>query len=469
MLSDCLAISLANTKALQNMSERVNILVIEDDYDGRLAISDALKTANYNVTETATGKDGIEKFVASEFDVVLSDIRLPDISGFEVMKELKTINPDVPVILITAYGKVSDAVTALKEGAYDYLLKPLDLSELLAKVEHAAEMTLLRRQINEIKNTFGVKKILGRSEAINKVKREILAVANSNASVLILGESGVGKELVAKAIHYESKRAKAPFVAINCGAFSENLLESELFGHEKGAFSGAIARREGAFEKADTGTIFLDEIGASSLNVQTRLLRVLEEKEIMRVGSSETIKIDVRIISATNSNLEDMVLAQTFREDLLYRLKVITIYIPPLRERKEDIRILASTFVAQAIKENNCRIDEIKENYFEELEKYNWPGNVRELKNTVEASVLLTRESYLDSTSVQRALNINSRTNNNVKELVLPENITLEELEKEAILQALKRNKGNRALTAEQLGISIKTVQRKIKEYNLPF
>jgi DNA-binding NtrC family response regulator len=451
------------------MKGKVNILIIEDDYDGRLAIADALKTSSYNVEDTATGKEGLEKFITQEFDVVIVDIRLPDISGFDVLKEIKAINPDIPVILITAFGKISDAITALKSGAYDYILKPLELSELLAKVEHAAEMVSLKRQVDELKDTFGIKKILGKSEAINRVKREILLVANSNAGVLILGESGTGKELVAKAIHYESKRAKAPFVAINCGAFSETLLESELFGHEKGAFSGAISRRQGAFEKADSGTIFLDEIGAASKNVQTRLLRVLEEKEIMRLGSSETIKIDVRVISATNNELEELIATQNFREDLLYRLKVVTIHVPPLRERKEDIRILANAFLAQAIKDNNCRIDEIKESYFVELERYSWPGNVRELKNVVEASVLLSKESSLDENSLIYAMGKKNNESQTIRQLILPENLTIDELEKEAILQALKRNKGNRALTAEQLGISVKTVQRKIKEHNLPF
>ncbi len=451
------------------MQERAEILLIEDDYDGRLAVSDALKVANYNVKEVATGKEGLEQFVSQQFDVVLADIRLPDISGFDVLREIKAINSDIPVILITAYGKVSDAVMALKLGAYDYILKPLELSELLAKVEHAAEMVYLKRQVNELKETLGIKKILGKSTAINKVKQEILSVANSNATVLILGESGVGKELVAKAIHYESKRAKAPFVAINCGAFAETLLESELFGHEKGAFSGATFRRQGAFEKAHTGTIFLDEIGVASQNVQTRLLRVLEEKELMRLGSSETIKVDVRIIAATNNDLEELVATQNFREDLFYRLKVVTIYVPPLRERKEDIRILANAFLAQAIKDNNYRIEEIRESYFKELESYSWPGNVRELKNVVEASVLLSRESFLDNKAVSYAMGKKANGSYSERQFILPEKLTLEEIEKEAILQALKRNKGNRVLTAEQLGISVKTVQRKIKEYNLPF
>ncbi len=450
-------------------SHKPTILIIEDDPDGRRSVEDAMQVSGYHTLSSDNGENGIGLFKKHDVDVILSDIRLPDINGLEILSRIRQLDEHVPILLMTAYGTVSSAVTALKSGAYDYILKPLDLADIQTKVARAIETRKLRSQISSLKQTLHARQssraIITRSDKILKILKQIKAITSTQASVLIVGESGTGKELVAHAIHFDGNRADSPFVAVNCGAFSESLLESELFGHEKGAFTGAVNRHEGAFERAIGGTLFLDEIGIAPGTVQTRLLRVLEEREVLRVGGTQPIPVDVRVISATNRNPDDLVAEKIFRHDLLYRLQVVTIRIPPLRERPEDIRPLADHFVAAACANHGKHIDSVAPGYYEKLDSYYWPGNVRELNNVVESSVIMASTAHLTPDDIQ----LNKTGKDLMHPETSPENLTLAEIEKKALSQSLNRHKGSRQLTAKELGISTRTIQRKIKEYDLPF
>jgi DNA-binding NtrC family response regulator len=357
----------------------------------------------------------------------------------------------------------------LKIGAYDYITKPLDLDDIQSKVSRAVETAQLRSQVRQLSRSFrerfAVESMVAESPAMQELVRKIRAVASTNATVLIQGESGTGKELVARALHAESTRADGPFIAVNCGAFSESLLESELFGHEKGAFTGAASRHKGAFERAVGGTLFLDEIGDAPKSVQVKLLRVIEEKEVTRVGGQESFHVDVRLMSATNQDLNERVEQGTFREDLLYRLKVVALNIPPLRERPEDIRPLVDRFVAAACEEHGRHITGVSPDYYSCLAACDWPGNVRQLRNVVEASVVMALEPELRGEHLQ----LQKPAAPSAVQWQVPDDMSLAELEKEIFTQLLRRNEGNRTLTAEKLRISRRTIQRKIQEYNLPF
>ncbi|MFA5042665.1 MAG: sigma-54 dependent transcriptional regulator [Kiritimatiellia bacterium] len=448
-----------------NKEIAAKILIIEDDPDGRRSVAEAMEDAGYAAVTAATGETGIRLFQEQIFDAVLSDIRLPDLDGQKVQERLKAIHAEVPVLLMTAYGTVADAVAALKAGAYDYILKPLNLADIQSKVAHAIENRRLRLQLSSLKRALYGREIIAVSPGMAAVLRQVKSVAAAQATVLILGESGVGKELIARALHDGSARADGPFVAVNCGAFSESLLESELFGHEKGAFTGAGNRHAGAFERAQGGTLFLDEIGIAPPAVQIRLLRVLEEREIIRVGGIRPVPIDLRVISASNRNLDDLVAERTFRHDLLYRLQVVTLRVPPLRERREDIRPLADFFVAAACKLHGRHIDEIEAGFYNTLERHPWSGNVRELKNAVESAVILATASRLTAAN----LNLPPPGERSPSEIVIPPQTTLAEIERQALLQSLTRHTGSRNLAADELGLSTRTIQRKIKEYDLPF
>jgi len=441
------------------------ILIIEDDPDGRRSVAEAMEEAGYAVVTAAAGEAGIRLFQEQAFDAVLSDIRLPDLDGQKVQERLRVIHADVPVLLMTAYGTVSAAVAALKAGAYDYILKPLNLTDIQSKVAHAIENRRLRSQVSSLKKALYGREIIAVSSGMIALLQQVKSVAATQATVLILGESGAGKELVARALHDGSARADGPFVAVNCGAFSESLLESELFGHEKGAFTGAVNQHAGAFERAQGGTLFLDEIGIAPPAVQTRLLRVLEEREIIRVGGTRLIPIDVRVISASNRNLDDLVAERTFRHDLLYRLQVVTLHIPPLRERREDIRPLTDFFVTAACNLHGRHIDEIEDGFYETLERHPWSGNVRELKNAVESSVIMATIPRLTAASL-KLVPPGERVPTGI---VIPPQMTLAEIERQALLQSLTRHTGSRNLAAQELGLSTRTIQRKIKECNLPF
>jgi len=457
------------------MNDTPTLLVIEDDPDNARSVTEAAEDAGFKAVCATTGIAGVESFRQHVPDLVLSDLVLPDIDGLEVLVRLRKLDSAVPVIIMTAYGSVESGVRAMHEGAYDYVTKPLDLDDIQSKLRRAYETSRLRRQVDKLAQTvrekFASTAIIAESPGMKAVITQIEALADTAATVLIAGESGTGKELVARALHVDSKRADGPFVAVNCGAFAETLLESELFGHEKGSFTGAVGTYKGAFERADGGTLFLDEIGDAPASVQVKLLRALEEKEVRRVGGKEVFKVNVRLVSATNKDLDALVKEGTFREDLLYRLNVVTIRVPPLRSRKEDIRHMADRFIARAATENGKHITTVRPDFYAALEAYDWPGNVRQLRNIVESAVLLSPGGVLSADSVALPGGAPARPAAAAapSALAIPDGMTLEQLERAVLEAKLQQNAGNRTLTADQLGLSRRTIQRKIKEHNLPY
>ena len=449
------------------------ILVVEDDMDHGRSLEEAIGDFGYEAELVAAGRAGIDAFVRRGADVVLTDLVLPDVDGIEVTKSVRERSGDrVPVIVMTAYGSVDSSVKAMKEGAYDYLQKPLDIDELQAKLERALEAGRLRGEVDrlhgEVRGKWSAQSWVAESASMRELARQTQALAQTTATVLVSGESGTGKELVARALHADGPRAGEPFVAVNCGAFAESLLESELFGHEKGAFTGAATRRAVAFERAQGGTLFLDEIGDAPPAVQVKLLRVLEDRAITRVGGQESFRVDVRLVSATNRDLGARVAAGEFRQDLLYRLQVVTLALPPLRERKEDVRPLAERFLAMAQREHGRRIREIEPEWHARLEAHGWPGNVRELRNVVEAAVVTAPDEVLRAERL-RLGGASAPAEKTGGEWRIPEGMTLDQIEKRILEESLKKNGGNRSATADQLGISRRTIQRKIQEYGLPF
>jgi DNA-binding NtrC family response regulator len=449
------------------------ILVIEDDTDGRRSVTEALRELGFEAACASDGTEGLRQFAAQPFDAVLTDLVMPNLDGIEVMRRAARINPSVPVLIMTAYGSVASAVEALKGGAYDYITKPLDLNDLHSKLSRAVETCRLRTQVAQLEQSvrerYTASSMVATAPAMREVVAQIEALAPTQATVLILGESGTGKELVARALHVDGKRRQGPFVAVNCGALAESILESELFGHEKGAFTGAATLHRGAFERAHGGTLFLDEIGNAPSSVQIKLLRVLEEREVMRLGGQAPVAVDVRVVSASNRDLDELVEAGEFRADLLYRLKVVTIQLPPLRQRREDVRPLADRFLAAACEEHGRSIAGVEPGFYEALEAFDWPGNVRQLRNTMEAAVVMAVRPQL------RVSDLKLKTVGKVgdeKPQTPPaeaDGKTLAVMEKEALIDMLRRCDGNRTLVAEKLGLSRRTIQRKIKEYELPF
>jgi len=449
------------------------VLIVEDDADHGRSLVEAIRDMDLEPELAPDGRSGIEAFRARGADVVLSDLVMPDVDGIAVMERIRELDGGrTPVILMTAYGSVDSSVRAMKAGAYDYLQKPLDLDDLQAKLGRALEAARLRGQVErlsgEVRAGWSARSWVAESPAMREVVRETLALAATNATVLVRGESGTGKELVARALHADGPRAEGPFVAVNCAAFAESLLESELFGHEKGAFTGAVDRRAGAFERAQGGTLFLDEIGDAPPPVQAKLLRVLEDRQVLRVGGQKTFQVDVRLVSATNRDLEARAAAGDFRRDLLYRLQVVGISLPPLRERREDIRPLAERFIAQAQAEHGLRIREVEPAWHARLASHDWPGNIRELRNTVEAAVVTAPDGILRADRLRLGGAVPAAAAGGAGWSV-PEGMTLEEIEKRILTEALRRNGGNRSATAEELGISRRTIQRKIQEYGLPY
>jgi two-component system NtrC family response regulator len=446
------------------------ILIVDDEKVQREILAGFLSKQGYKSAAVEDGAKALERYSAGSFDLVLTDFRMPGMDGFTLLMELKRRNPEAVVVIMTAYGTVNTAVAAMKEGAYDYLTKPIDLDELLLRIQRVEREAALKRENRQLKEElrekFQIDFIITASgkmeEALNLVGR----VASSQATVLILGESGTGKELFARALHYAGPRAEKPLVKVNCAALPENLLESELFGHEKGAFTGAVARRVGRFEQADGGSIFLDEIGDLSPALQAKLLRVLQEKEIERVGSNQTIKIDVRMIAATNRNLEEAIRRGVFREDLYYRLNVVTLSLPPLRERKEDIPILIDHFLKKFSQENQKQVSSLTKEAKDLLLHYDYPGNVRELENILERAVVLSRGENI--TSQDLPLHLRESQPETVLEKNrggsrLPE--TLEMLERQLIQSALERNGGIQTRAAEELGINERVLRYKMKKY----
>jgi len=453
---------------------KARILIVEDDTDHGRSLLEAIGDLGFDAEWVETGSAGVESFRTKGAEVVLTDLVLPDIDGIEVMKRIREQDTgQTPVILMTAYGSIDSSVRAMKEGAYDYLQKPLDLDDLQAKLARALETARLRQQVErlseEVHGRWTARAWVAESPPMREIVRETMALANANATVLIRGESGTGKELVARALHADGPRAAGPFVAVNCAAFTESLLESELFGHEKGAFTGAVAQHAGAFERAQGGTLFLDEIGDAPASVQVKLLRVLEDREIMRVGGQKSFTVDVRLVSATNRDLDARVAAGEFRQDLLYRLQVVGIVLPSLRDRREDIRPLAERFIAMAQTDHGRCIREVEPDWFARLETYDWPGNIRELRNAVEAAVVTAPGETLQATRLRLDGPAPKPPMPPGDAFHVPQGMTLEQIEKKILENALRRNNGNRSVTAEQLGLSRRTIQRKIQEYDLPF
>jgi two-component system response regulator AtoC len=447
----------------------MKVLIIEDDLDNARSVTEAAEDAGFETVTVHTGLDGVKAFESAAPDVVLSDLVLPDIDGIHVLEQLKKLDASVPVIIMTAYGSIESGVKAMREGAYDYVTKPLELDDIQSKLRRASEASRLRRQVTSlsqsVRDKYTATAMVAESPGMKQVIAKIDALADTMATVLVRGESGTGKELVARALHVDSKRRDGPFVAVNCGAFTENLLESELFGHEKGAFTGAISTYKGAFERADGGTLFLDEIGDAPAPVQVKLLRALEEKEVRRVGGKEAFKVNVRLVSATNKDLEALIKDGTFREDLYYRLNVVCIDIPPLRDRKADIRPMADRFIARTAAENGKRITSVRPDFYTALESFDWPGNVRQLRNIVESAVLLSPDGELSAAS----LSLPNVPRSDAPVGQLPAGMTLDQLERSVLEAKLRENNGNRSLTADALGLSRRTIQRKIKELHLPF
>lgn len=442
----------------------VRILIVEDDADHGRSLQEAISDLGYEVEVAATGEAGIEAFRARGADVVLTDLVLPDVDGIAVMQRIRTLGA-APVILMTAYASIDTSVRAIREGAYDYLQKPLDIDELQTKLERALEAARLRRQVEqlsaEVRGKWSAHGWVAESPVMREVVRQTLALADTNATVLIRGASGTGKELVARALHADGPRANGPFVAVNCAAFAESLLESELFGHEKGAFTGATERRRGRFELADGGTLFLDEIGEIDPALQVKILRVLEERRFERVGGTETIEVDVRLVTATNRDLRQQVAEGKFREDLFYRLFVVNVTLPPLREREGDIVLLARHYLQELAAENGKTITGITPEAMDALTAYSWPGNVRELRNVIERMVVLSNGEKLTVRDLPAALRGPARA-------AAPRSgSALRDAERQMIIDALRRHKNNRTRAAQELGIHRRTLHRKLNEYGL--
>ena len=454
------------------------ILLIEDDETMRDGMSQVLKKAGHEVTDVSNGPAGVELCGKESFDLVITDYKMQEMNGLEVLEQINSIDEDIDTILITAYGTIDMAVEAMRKGAADYVTKPFSPGEFNVKVEKVlkfreakqagarldAENEYLREEI-DIQYNFG--EIVGSSEKMLTVFEMIQKVARSDSSVLIYGESGTGKELVARAIHFQSHRKERPFVKVNCGALAEGVLESELFGHEKGSFTGAVKRRRGRFELADKGTIFLDEIGDVPLSTQVKLLRVLQERELERVGGEETMQVDVRVITATNKNLMAMVEDGKFREDLYYRLNVVPVNLPPLRDRLEDTPMLVEHFLRKKSSQLNKDLPRVNERALQELMNYSWPGNIRELENVIERAVVLCEREEIGLNDLPILLGDPSRTTLRLLREDLPLVEALEDLERQLIGRALEKAKGVKTEAARILGLKTSALYYKLEKYDM--
>jgi len=444
---------------------KVKILVVDDERVYRFMLHSLFAEWGWDAEEADDGSTAVAAVERGPFDAILMDVRMTTMDGMEALKRIHALNPAIPVIIMTAFSSVDSAVAAIKQGAHDYLTKPLDFDRLRTTLEVAMGHRQRESQTMAVGQPFGDDgRIIGTSAPMQELWEMIVHVAPTEATVLINGESGTGKELVASALHHTSLRSKGPFVKVNCAALAETLLESELFGHERGAFTGADRRREGRFVQAQGGTLFLDEIGETSPGMQAKLLRVLQEHELQRVGGQETIKVDVRILCATNRDLEEEVAAGRFREDLYYRLNVVELWVPPLRERHGDIPLLANYFLQSFADKNGRMVSGITPECMDVLNRYPWPGNVRELEHSIERGVILMRGDYLDLSAlplaIQRWAGLNAP-----KEVEEP--ATLKEAERMLILKTLEETGGNRSEAARRLQITRKTLLNKLKSYNI--
>ncbi len=447
--------------------EKLTILTIDDEENIRNGLADNFELEGYEVKQAASGKEGLEIISREKIDLVITDLRMDGITGDEVVRQVVSKYPGIPIIVLTGHGSIDDATRAIKDGAFDFLTKPLDLDHLNIVVKNALKGRMQELKISELqdrlKNMSKTDEMIGKSVELNKVRNMIEKAAPTKASVLITGESGVGKELVARAIHNNSPRKDKPLVIVHCAALSQSLLESELFGHEKGAYTGADSLQKGKFELADGGTIFLDEIGEINLSTQIKLLRVLQEKSFERVGGEKTISVDIRVVAATNKNLEEEVKKGNFREDLYYRLNVVRIQMPSLRERKDDIPLLMHSFLKEFNIENKKNITGFDNKSKAAIVKYPWPGNIRELRNCVESAVVMCNSDIITLDD----LPVNIRINKDVNAISIPMGTTVEEAENIIIRENLAFNNGNKSKTAEILGIGRKTLQRKLVEMGI--
>jgi len=448
-------------------TETGKILVVDDDADMRGLLSDVLESDGYRVGTAESGEKALQALAEEQYDLVLTDLRMKGMLGTALLSEIKHRYPDTGVILMTAFGTVETAIEAMKGGAMDYLIKPVKTDDVLRTAGRAAREVQLRREVThlrrEVYKEYSFHQILGKSRPMQEVFELIRRVADSPSNLLITGESGTGKELVAKAIHYNSDRRDRPFVAVNSAAIPEQLLESELFGHMRGAFTDAKADRPGLFEEAQKGTLFLDEISELPLMLQAKLLRAIQEREIRRVGSTKSIPVDVRIIAATNLNLADEVKAKHFREDLYYRLNVIEIRLPPLRDRRDDIPLLVETFLHKCAKANRKPLQGISESSLALLIDYSWPGNVRELENIIERAVTLARREKIMPEDLPATVQ-GSRGDRRVLDDAAERTLPLQEVEWEYIKKILEKTGGNKYQAAQALGIDRKTLYRKLAE-----
>lgn len=446
------------------------ILIVDDEKNIRTGLGKSLNMQGYTTILAENGSDAWNIINKEHVDLVISDLKMPNMSGEELLVKITSSYPTIPVIILTGHGTIESAVAAMRDGAFDFITKPVNLDRLEMLVKRAfssrrlqLEHTALLEELDKLKKRQRFNGIVGKSTKMLKIMELVEQVAQTRASVLITGESGVGKELIADAIHELSLRSKEPYVKVHCAALSESLLESELFGHEKGSFTGAVSQKRGRFELADKGTIFLDEIGEINSQIQIKLLRVLQEKSFERVGGEKTIHVDARVVSATNRNLKQEIEQGRFREDLFYRLNVVNIEVPPLRERKEDIPLFISAFLKEFNEENGKHIEGYSLKARSALYNYNWPGNIRELRNCIESAVVLAKGQIIDVDDLPQAVT-DSTIENSVR---LPLGITMETAEKEIIAATLHYCAGNKSKTADVLGIGRKTLHRKIQEYGL--
>ncbi|MCK5267307.1 MAG: sigma-54-dependent Fis family transcriptional regulator [Spirochaetes bacterium] len=442
------------------------ILIADDEKNIREGIGEALSLDGFAVSLAADGKTALSIVKNHDVDLIITDLKMPRLSGMELITEVHSIDKNLPIIILTGHGTVEAAVDCMRKGAYDFLMKPVNLKKMSLLVARALSWSALEKENallhHQLQERYGFEHIIGHSLEIKKVFEIVETVAPTKANILITGESGTGKELIANALHTLSDRSKNPFIKVHCSVLATGLLESELFGHEKGAFTGALARKKGRFELADSGTIFLDEIGDIDANIQVKLLRVLQEKAFERVGGENTLSVDVRIITATNKDLLKLVEDGTFREDLYYRLNVVHVNVPSLRERKSDIPLLADAFIREFCKENKKKLKILDRRAMAALEQYNWPGNVREFKNFIENLVVMVKRDVINLKDLPE--NFQKDRSSNVMRLIPGR--SLEEYEKDIILSTLASVNGNKSKTAEILGIGRKTLHRKLDLYN---
>jgi len=442
---------------------RPRLLVVDDDAAAVESLREIFDREGFGVRTASSGEEGLDVLRGEDFDVVLADLRMPGMDGMDLLRAVKALRPDTEVVIMTAFGTIERAVEAMREGAYDFVTKPLKRPLVVRSVTRATEKASLKAENQalraELEAVTGERSLVGTSAAMRRVQDTITQVAQASTTVLILGESGTGKELVARAIHRRSNRSRGPFVAINCAAIPVTLLESELFGHERGAFTGAFARREGRFKMADGGTLFLDEVAELDPMIQAKLLRVLQEGEFERLGGTQTLRVDVRVVASTNKNLLEMARTGRFREDLFYRLNVISLTLPALRERTEDIPLLAQHFLSRFAEKNRKEVRTISREAMELLMAHDWPGNVRELENTVEHAVVLSRG---DTVRVEDLPDLVASDASAKQYLTIQLGTPLDEIEQQVIQQTLRLTRGNKRLAAQLLGIATRTIYRKL-------